>query len=159
MLDDDVRIRPATIEDLDELADIAWCAKEYWDYDVNEMNNFREIIKISPKMIENNQTFLLENVETEEIYGFYCLEKLPDGKCWLKHICVAPEYMGTGLGGDLFLNACEISETMGIEELWILSDSNSEKFFVHMGAEKIGTQEFIIGNVPTKLPVLRIKLI
>jgi len=158
MLDDDVRIRPATTEDTEDLADIAWRAKEYWDYDVDEMNNFRDIIKISPKMVEDNPTFLLENVDTEEIYGFYCLEKLSDGKCWLRHICVTPEYMGTGLGGDLFLNACEVSETIGLEELWILSDKNSEEFFVHMGAEKNGSKEFVIGNTPVKLPVLRIKL-
>ena len=70
---------------------------------------------------------------------------------------VLPEEIGTGLGGKLFLHACEIAETMGAEELNILSDPNSEGFYVHMGAEHAGDTE--CKEIPGwTQPVLHIKL-
>ena len=70
---------------------------------------------------------------------------------------VLPEEIGTGLGGKLFLHACEIAETMGAEELNILSDPNSEEFYIHMGAERAGEAE--CKEIPGwTQPVLRIKL-
>ena len=80
-----------------------------------------------------------------------------NGGWWLRHMWVLPEEIGTGLGGKLFLHACEIAETMGAEELNILSDPNSEEFYIHMGAERAGETE--CKEIPGwTQPVLRIKL-
>ena len=156
MYDDDVRIRPARPEEAEELTDIAWRSKSYWDYPVDVMNIFREMLNIEQDFIENNPSYLIEHEETDEKVGFYALEK-KDGKLWLEHLWVLPDEIGTGLGGKLFLHACEIAETMGAEELYIVSDPNAEEFYRHMGAEKIG-EEQTEGMPERLLPVMRMKL-
>lgn len=156
MYDDDVRIRPAKPEEAEDLTDIAWQSKAYWDYPPETMELFRGLLTIKQDFIENNTAYLIENEETEEIYGFYVLEK-KDGLLWLEHIWLLPEKIGTGMGGRLFLHACEMAETMGAGELNIISDPNTEEFYLHMGAEKTGECE--TPEMPgQKVPVLRIKL-
>lgn len=137
MLDDEVRIRPATTEDAEELSDIAWQSKEYWDLDNDELNEFREILEISPELIENNVAYVAENIETEEILGFYFIENAEENYL-LRYLCVAPDYMGTGIGEALFLSACEMAEEIGAEELQILCDKNSQEFYMNMGAKELG---------------------
>ncbi len=158
MLDDDVRIRPALPEEAEGLSDIAWRSKEYREYPVEMMNEFREFLTITETFLENNPAYLVENEETGEILGFYCLELLDDGKWWLRHLWVAPEHIGTGIGGKLFLHACEMAETVGAEELSILADPDGAEFFLHMGAEKVGEVTFKVGSIERILPLLHIKL-
>lgn len=156
MYDDDVRIRPAQPEEAEELTDIAWSSKSYWDYPAEEMNKFRGLLTVEQDFIEENPTYLLEHDETGEKLGFYALEK-KEGRWWLVHLWVLPDEIGTGLGSKLFLHACEIAETVGASELYILSDPNSEGFYLRMGAEKTG--EEVAGSTPgSAMPVMRIKL-
>ena len=156
MYDDDVRIRLAKPEEAEELTDIAWRSKSYWDYPVDVMNIFRDMLNIEQDFIENNPSYLIEHEETDEKVGFYALEE-KEGKLWLEHLWVLPEEIGTGLGGKLFLHACEMAETMGADELYILSDPNAEGFYRHMGAERIG-EERTEGMPERLLPVMRIRL-
>ncbi|MCE5201773.1 MAG: GNAT family N-acetyltransferase [Synergistaceae bacterium] len=158
MLDDDVRIRPVLPEEAEDLSDIAWRSKGYWEYSAEMMSEFRDFLTLSEEFLENNPCYLAENEETDEKLGFYCLEMRDDGRWWLRHLWVVPEYIGTGIGGELFLHACEMAETVGAEELYILSDPNGEEFYHHMGAEKIGMETLDIGQIKRTLPVLCIKL-
>ena len=156
MYDDDVRIRPAKPEEAEELADIAWQSKSYWDYPVEVMNIFREMLNIEQDFIERNPSYLIEHEETGEIIGFYALEQR-ENKWWLEHLWVLPDEIGSGIGGKLFLHACEICETMGADELYIISDPNAEGFYLHMGEERIGEEE-TAGMPERHVPLLRIKL-
>lgn len=155
MYDDDVRIRPAKPEEAEELSDIAWQSKAYWEYPTDVMNSFRKLLSIEQDFIECNPSYLIEHEDGEKL-GFYALEK-KSGKWWLEHLWVLPDEIGTGLGGKLFLHACETAETMGAEELYIISDPNAVEFYRHMGAEKTG-EERTPGMPERVLPVLRIKL-
>ncbi|MEG1799702.1 MAG: GNAT family N-acetyltransferase, partial [Synergistaceae bacterium] len=134
MLDDDVRIRPASPEEAEDLSDIAWRSKEYWNYPIETMNEFRNFLTITEDFIEANPTYVIENEETEDKLGFYSLETDEDGKFWIRHMWVIPEYIGAGVGGELFLHACETAETVGASEIYIVSDPSGEEFFLHMGA-------------------------
>ena len=157
MYDDDIHLRQANPEDAEILTDVAWRSKSYWDYPADVMAMFRTMLNITQEFIENNPTYVIENEETEEITAFCALEK-KDGKWHLEHLWVLPEYIGTGLGGKLFLHACEIAETvLGADELYILSDPYAQDFYEYMGAEKIGEYEtpWIVGR---RIPVMRIKL-
>lgn len=158
MLDDEVRIRSAEPEESELLSDIAWCSKEYWGYPVEMMDLFRDFLTIKDNFIENNPTYLAENEETGDMLGFYSIERHDEQKWWIRHLWVVPEYIGTGLGGELFLHACEMAETVGADELNIITDPNAEAFYLHMGAEKVGEKLQIAGNVERKLPILLIRL-
>ena len=59
MYDDDVRIRPAKPEEAEDLSDIAWRSKSYWDYPVDVMNIFRDMLSIEQDFIENNPSYLI----------------------------------------------------------------------------------------------------
>jgi len=137
MLDDEVRIRPAEADDAEDLRDIAWSSMEYWDMDAEELNGLRSVLDINPALIESNAAYVAENIETEELLGFYFVETI-DGKYWLRYLCVNPDFMGTGIGEILFLSACEAAEEIGAEELHIICHPNGEEFYTHMGAEPVG---------------------
>lgn len=137
MYDDDVRIRQANPEEADELTDIAWRSEGYWDYPQEEMHQRRNWLNVTEDYVEKNVCFVLEHEDTGEKVGFYSLEK-EEGKVWMKRLWVLPEEIGTGVGGKLFLHACEAAETIGADEMYILTDPNSEDFFLHMGAERVG---------------------
>ncbi|HAJ93340.1 MAG TPA: N-acetyltransferase [Synergistaceae bacterium] len=158
MLDDEVRIRPAEPEEAELLSDVAWRSKSYWEYPADMMSCFRDFLTITGDFIEKNPTYLAENEETGEIIGFYSIELLDDSKWWIRHLWVMPEHIGTGVGGELFLHACEMAETVGAEELKIITDPNVEEFYLHMGAEKVGEQMHKTGDEERKLPVLLIRL-
>ncbi|MDY9920219.1 MAG: GNAT family N-acetyltransferase [Synergistota bacterium] len=158
MLDEEVRIRPAEPEEAELLSDVAWRSKEYWEYPVDMMIHFRDFLTITDDFIEKNPTYLAENEETGEIIGFYSLELFEDSKWWIRHLWVVPERIGTGVGGELFLHACEIAETVGADELNIIADPNVEEFYLHMGAEKAGEKTQKAGGVDRKLPILLIRL-
>lgn len=157
MLDDEVRIRPAAPEEAEELTDVAWRSKGYWEYPVELMNEFREVLTITEDFLENNPAYVLENEETEEIMGFYAIEQRA-GEWWLEHLWVTPEHIGEGLGGELFLHACETAETVGAEVLNIESDPNAEDFYTHMGATRTGDMTYKAGHVDRTVPVLRMTL-
>ena len=137
MLDDEVRLRQATTEDAEEIRDVAWQSMEYLELDADEMNEFREILDISPSLIENNVAYAAENSETEEILGFYIIERSGE-EFLLRYLCVSPDYMGTGIGETLFLNACEMAEEAGAEKLYIICHKNNIEFYAGMGAGQCG---------------------
>lgn len=157
MLDDDVRIRSALPEEAEELSELAWRSKEYMEYSPKMLRSYSDFLNISEEFIENNATFVLENEENNEIAGFYSIEKIED-KWWLRKIWVSPEYIGTGVGGALYLHACETAETMGVAELYAFCDFDAVEFYLHMGAEEIGETEYKMGTVTRKFPTFRIKL-
>lgn len=155
MLDDEVRIRPATVDDAEDLRDIAWSSMEYWDMDSDELNNLRSVLDINPGLIESNAAYVAENVETEEILGFYFVETI-GSEYWLRYLCVNPDFMGTGIGEILFLSACEAAEEIGAEELHIVCHPNAEEFYKEMGAETLC--DCIINTAGKKLYYKQLKI-
>lgn len=151
-------IRPAEQGEAESLSALAWNSKEYWDYTIEEMSAFYPLLEITEEFLEGNPTYVMEDEETGELLGFYSIGKDREGLCWLRHIWVSPEHIGTGLGGRLFLDACEMAETVGAGDLYILAYPNSEPFFLYMGAERLGEKTVESETVEHKLPMLMMKL-
>ncbi|MEG1642335.1 MAG: GNAT family N-acetyltransferase [Synergistaceae bacterium] len=158
MLDDDVRIRPATPDEAEALSDIAWSSKGYWEYSSEMMEEFSDFLNVTVDFVETNPTYVVENEETEQILGFYSLEKLEDDTLWLRRLWVVPDYIGTGIGGEMYLHACELAETIGAEYLYAISDPGGAEFYTHMGAERLEDVKFKAGKLERLLPAFRIKL-
>ena len=158
MSDDNVRIRPALPEEASELSGIAWASKGAMEYAPEELQELSSILDISVDFIDENPTYVLENDETGEKTGFYSLVKRSDGTWWLSRLCVVPDCIGSGLGGELFLHACEMAETVGAEYLYAFCGEDSVEFYLHMGAERIEDAPYTIGNREIILPTFRIKL-
>lgn len=158
MLDDDVRIRAAAPEEAEALSELAWRSEGYWGYSLDMMKEFRDFLTLTHAFIENNPSYVAEAGSSGEVIGFYSLEQKSGGEWWLRHLWVVPERIGTGVGQHLFLNACEVAETIGTKKLKILSDPHSEAFFLRMGAERSGTELCHCGDSERSLPVLEITL-
>ncbi|MDO5563148.1 MAG: GNAT family N-acetyltransferase [Synergistaceae bacterium] len=158
MLDDDVRIRHASQEEAEDLSDIAWSSRESWSDSALEMDELREFLAISEDFIEKNPTYIAESEETGEKLGFCSMAKEDDGEWWLRYLYVTPDNIGSGIGGALFLHACEVAEDAGSDGLYIISNAGSEEFYLHMGAERVGTKHINIGSSDGEASILKIRL-
>lgn len=158
MLDDSMKIRAAKPEEAEALSELAWRSKSYWGYSPEDMNEFYPSLAVTLDFLEENPTYLIEDEDSNEILGFYSLEKTAEGEWWLFRHWIVPERIGTGVGQILFLHACEVAETVGAEKLHILSDPNAEAFYLHMGAERVGEEFRRFGAVECTMPVLEIKV-
>lgn len=153
---DDVAIRQARPEEADVLTDIAYKSKAYWGYDINSLDQWAGPLTVSAEYIEKNPTFAACG-EDGEILGF-CSILYDEGQFELDHMWVAPSAIGMGIGGKLFLYACEEAEILGASSLWILSDPMAEGFYKHMGAVRIGQKSTIVDGAEHQLPILSISL-
>src|SRR5215510_2543775 len=144
-------IRPASTTEAATLSQIALDAKRYWGYPEHWIKHWEADLTISPEFITDNQVFVAES--EGQIRGFYALI-LSGEKAELEHMWVMPQYIGTGVGKELFLDAMERAAAMSVQEVEILADPNAAGFYERMGATRIGETESSIDGEVRKLPRL-----
>ena len=156
---DDLVIRPAREGEAEILSHLIFRSKGYWGYSRELMDYWYEEgeLSISAEEVESKPVYLLEDEEENEVIGFYSLSA-GEGEWELKNLWVAPEHIGTGMGGMLFLHACEIAETAGAASLIIVSDPHAEGFYIEMGAARIGEKPLESPQGTRYLPILRMNL-
>ena len=147
-------IRRASTTEAATLSQIALDAKRYWGYPEHWIKHWEADLTISPEFITDNQVFVAE-IEGQ-IRGFYALT-LSGEKAELEHMWVMPQYIGTGVGKELFLDAMERAAAMSVQEVEILADPNAAGFYERMGATRIGETESSIDGEVRKLPRLKIE--
>jgi N-acetylglutamate synthase-like GNAT family acetyltransferase len=148
-----LRIRKALTEDAATLTAIAHDAKRHWGYPEHWIKHWQDDLTISPDFVTTNQVYVAER--DNELLGFYALVLRQD-KAELDHLWVAPAYIGTGVGKELFLHAMESAARRNIPEVEILSDPNAEGFYRKMGAHRIGETVSEIDGQPRSLPRLTV---
>ena len=143
-----VRARP---EDAAELTAVAFAAKRHWGYPESWIQRWQEVLTLTPKLVAENPTFSAR--EDDRVVGFYSLtaEPHPD----LTHLWVLPVAMGRGIGRALFEHAVEQARALGWASFEIEADPNAERFYLHMGAKRIGTNVSEIDGARRELPLLR----
>ena len=148
-------IRPATVEEAPTLSKIALEAKSHWGYPEHWIKHWEADLTITPEFINNNQVFVFEC--DGEIRGFYalCVDK---SDAELEHMWVAPQYIGTGIGKELFLDAMDRAATFNVDEVQLTADPNAAGFYERMGAKKIGEANSTIDGQPRKLPRMKVDL-
>ena len=92
----------------------------------------------------------------EECVAYYSL-KHDDEYLWLDNLWVLPEFMGQGIGKQLFQHALERSRARGASILKIEADPHAQAFYERMGATKIGERHTRVDDQPRNLPVMAIK--
>lgn len=152
-----MNITLAKPDDSDTLTDIAMLAKGYWGYDESFMNAAREELSVSAKKIEASNLFYycLKSCH-DEILAFYCLDtsgEADNNTVELEALFTHPNWMGKGVGQQLFEHACQLSVNMQANALLIQSDPNAVGFYRKMGCEIIG--ERASGSISGRtLPVM-----
>jgi GNAT superfamily N-acetyltransferase len=142
-----VRARP---EDAAALTVIAFAAKGHWGYPESWLQSWRDVLTVTPRLVAENPTF--SATEDGRVVGFYSLtaEPRPD----LTHLWVLPVAIGRGFGRALFEHAVEQARALGWASFEIEADPNAEGFYLHMGAERIGTNVSEIEGARRELPLL-----
>ena len=71
------------------------------------------------RFVANNHVYVAEREDT--LVGFYALI-IREGRAQLEHMWVAPEYIGTGVGKELFIHAMQSAAGQNVLEVEISSD-------------------------------------
>jgi len=142
-------IRAAAARDLPALRDVAYRSKAYWGYD----QAFMDAVEAS---LGPDERELAEGVYCVEhggvTTGFYSFKTI-DGMYFLHSLFVVPEKIGCGVGKRLWHHAVDHARRTGHSHFMIESDPNAEKFYLHMGARRVG--EIVSESSGRSLPLLR----
>jgi GNAT superfamily N-acetyltransferase len=148
-------IEKARPEHASVLTDIAISAKRHWNYSERWIELWHPLLTISPEYISQNETWMA--VVDLKPAGFYSLHK--DGESlWLDNLWVLPNFMGQGIGKQLFQHALAKGHTLGTFILKIEADPNAQSFYEKMGARKVGEHHSQVDGQPRILPIMEINL-
>jgi len=81
-----------------------------------------------------------------------------DGNFWIEHMWVLPEYMGKGIGKQLFAHTLDLVRQRGYQTLQLEADPNAVGFYKKMGLHIIGEHQYELDGQPRILPLMEIKL-
>ncbi len=150
-----VKIRPAFPEDADALSLIALSAKSHWQYPSRWLEIWKPHLTFSPDYFKQHESWVVE--VDEHLTGFYTLQE-KESKAWIENMWVLPEYMGLGLGKQLFLHAVSRSRLKGHLVLRLEADPNAVGFYEKMGMHQVGEASYMIEDHQRILPLMEIQL-
>lgn len=143
-------------EHASNLTGITIAAKRHWNYPEKWMQLWLPDLTFSAEYISMNEVWLA--VEDEKFVAYYSFKQDIEG-LWLENLWVLPEYMGQGIGRQLFEHALERSRARGMSVLKIEADPNAQGFYEKMGAHKSGDHQYELDCQLRVLPVMEINLL
>ena len=149
-----IHIRPALPGEANALSQIALSAKRHWGYPARWIEIWTPQLTFSPDYFQENETWVAEKYHP---IAFYTLQER-DGNAWIENLWVLPDYMGQGIGRQLFLHAMSRSLQLGYKILQLEADPNAVVFYEKMGMQKIGERQSEIEGQPRSLPIMEIDL-
>jgi len=147
-------IRRALPAEADALTQIALSAKRHWGYPARWMEIWTPQLTFSPAYFQENETWVAEE---DHPIAFYTLQER-DGNASIENLWVLPEYIGQGVGKQLFLHAISRSLELGYKTLQLEADPNAVRFYEKMGMHKTGERYSEIEGQPRSLPIMEIDL-
>lgn len=151
----DLQIRRALPEEAGALSQIAFAAKAYWGYPTRWMESWQPQLTFSPEYFEQNEGWVA--VMKEAPIAFYTLQEKA-GNAWIENLWVSPDFIGQGIGKELFLHAVELARQRGYKTLQLEADPNAVGFYRKMGMYQIGERHSEVENQPRILPIMEMKL-
>lgn len=147
-----VRAQP---EHADALTQIAIAAKRHWNYPEAWIQFWLPQLMISAEYISSNEVWML--MDKGMPVAFHALSQNEEGY-ELGHLWVLPEYIGRGIGKQLFDHALGRCKLLNIPALKIYVDPNAQVFYEKMGAKKINEHHSDLFGEDRILPIMEIKL-
>jgi GNAT superfamily N-acetyltransferase len=144
-------IKKAGIEMHGTLTEIAHAAKRHWGYPELWMQLWREALTITPDYIVSNEVYVAH--VGDRIVGFYALTG-SGARLTLDHLWLSPSEIGTGIGRSLFDHAMVTAKQLGAAEIEIEAEPNAVGFYSHMGARRVGENQYELDGQPRILPLL-----
>jgi GNAT superfamily N-acetyltransferase len=150
-----ILIRRVVPEEAGVLSQIAIAAKRHWNYPERWMEIWTPQLTFSPEYFEAYESWAAE--QDDILVAFHTLQ-VRDGIAWIENMWVLPEYMGKGVGRQLFLHALELSRQRGCKSLRLEADPNAVGYYEKMGMSKIGEHLYELDGQPRILPLMEITL-
>ena len=150
-----ISIRRVNPKEADTLTHIALSAKRHWGYPERWMEIWTPQLTFSSHYFEENESWAAE-IDNNPV-GFYTLQDRA-GVAWIENLWVLPEYIGQGIGKELFLDATSRARQMGYKTLQLEADPNAVGFYGKMGMRKIGERRSEVDGQPRVLPMMEIDL-
>lgn len=129
-------IRKALPEEAATLSTIAVKAKAHWGYAHEQLEVWgREFLTVSPEYIREHHVWVA--CLNSAAVGFSGV-RLHETEAELDHLWILPDYIGRGIGRQLFLYTAQRIQEMGYPEIVFTSDPHADGFYRQLGAEQIG---------------------
>lgn len=141
--------------DAQMLSDIAYSAKAHWGYPQRWMEIWKPQFDFPPSYFEQYESWKVEF--NGRHIAFYTLQE-KNSNAWIENMWVLPEYIGYGIGRQLFIHALSRSRGLGYSKLQLEADPNAFGFYENMGMYKIGESSYPMEGQPRILPVMEIML-
>ena len=136
----EVRLVPATVDQIGLLRDLTYRAKASWGYDAEFMALIYADIEITPEIFARD-TFMIA-VNGDRVLGYAQLMPIDrSDTLYLENLYVEPDAQGKGIGRKLIEWAFAETARQGHDWLEWDSDPNAAPFYMRMGGEQIGAME------------------
>jgi GNAT superfamily N-acetyltransferase len=132
-------IRPARIIEGATLTSLSIRSKAHWGYDAAFMDQAAPHLVIPPDLLALGRVWVSTDRDDCPL-GVAALGR-PDatGLADLTLLFIDPPAIGQGHGAALLRHALNIARTDGAHRLQVLSDPHALGFYLHHGAQQIGT--------------------
>jgi GNAT superfamily N-acetyltransferase len=144
-------IRRASPSEAEALSALAVRSKAHWGYDDTFLHAVRSDLELTATQVEKWMVFAL--TEDGEPRGFYALRPTEGGAVELERLFVDPAALGRSYGRQLFGHAVEAAGDGGFTRIDIASDPYAERFYLRLGAIRVGEAASPVAG--RTLPLLR----
>lgn len=131
-----MKVIKAENTDAQELTRLTIQSKSYWEYSVEQIENWREDLTITPHYIDKNQVYKL--IHNEQLVGFYAYQPVSKTDVKLNFLFVAPASIGKGYGKVLMTDFLQRIKTLAYKKAQLDADPNAEAFYKSQGFRVIG---------------------
>lgn len=150
-----MNIRKAHLHELPLLSELCLRSKAYWKYDRAFIEACREELTLTKENLAEDYVMMAE--DDGRAAGVLHLV-LEGTTAELEKLFIDPEWIGKGVGRDLFKWAVETSLAKGATIMNVVADPGAAPFYEKMGFEQFGT--FASGSIPGReLPHMRLNLV
>jgi N-acetylglutamate synthase-like GNAT family acetyltransferase len=150
-LSGNAKILLAHIQDFNKLTELAIRSKSYWNYNKEQIEDWRGELTISEKYILENNVYKL--IRGKTLIGFYSYIVSKEKQVKLDFLFIEPEFISQGFGKMLLLDFLSRMKKYGYQKINVEADPNSEKFYLKFGFQVIGKLESSIRD--RYLPIMQ----
>ena len=144
-------IRPARIDEMEVLSQLAWDAKRHWGYSPQTMESWRDELTIDASRFDESPPIVAEL--QGEVVGTYRLIQNNDN-LELDFLWVHPKCMRQGIGKALIEHAVAAARLHGANNLNVDADPNAVEFYIKCGARRVGQVSAPIAEQPNRVRYL-----
>lgn len=129
----------ANIQDANLLTEIAISSKAHWGYSKEQMELWKDDLTVTPKIFADCTIYKFQ--VNDITAGFYVLYRANIITGFLDFLFVTPKFINQGIGSKLLEHAKKSCISSSCAVLNVLSDPNSDAFYLKHGFEIIGKRE------------------